>query len=138
MSTSLSLHRTCIPAITSWNSIFFPICGQMYSSWKAVLSISALSRFTLSLPCDLLLVRIIMVKIFAGSCWSALYGRVTLYFSLYALQTYSQLLRTEEILKPVGLNCYQYKNTPLILLKPGGFCLWSEILYITYGPEQDV
>ncbi|KAG9469457.1 hypothetical protein GDO78_020469 [Eleutherodactylus coqui] len=37
----------------------------------------------------LLLVRIIMVQIFAGSCWSALYGQqVTLYFSLYTLQMY--------------------------------------------------
>lgn len=41
----------------------------------------------LSLPRDLLLVRIIMVKIFADSCYSALYGhQVTLYFSLYILQ----------------------------------------------------
>lgn len=51
----------------------------------------------LSLPGDLLLVRIIMVKIFADSCQAAvLYGHaVTLYFSLYIFVNVNHVFKTK-------------------------------------------
>lgn len=70
-----------------------------------------------------------MAKIFAGSCWSALYGReVTLYVSLYLYVANVQpVIKDRRVHKTATRTKILSKSLSI----QDWFGLWAEILYIT-------